>query len=671
MFVINRFTGDDQESVEEIKQRKLEAAKERIASRKAKRNEVEQAKQAKIEAECAIKQKLDEQRKAELDKKEKQEREVREAKNKRRHELINTNDSEEEPDLVVDDVDNVERNRKKNKGDFTVSVTGVQNSLDNTLNDIQNERESQPDVPVLQDKEKNVVITSQAIAKKEKTMPRWMQTSVLVDSDLADIQTKVSTHCFSGLELDTRVVHTLKREGVTHFFPIQRHVIPLMLRAGLSPGTHPGDVCVSAPTGSGKTLAYVVPVVSCLINRVVRQMRCLVLLPTRDLAEQVRTVFSLYTQNTSLVVVMVTGLTPFEKEKQSLVMTDCDGQVQSACDILIATPGRLVDHVTSTKGFTLEHLRYLVIDEADRLLQQSYQNWLDKILTSAYISKETVPEGKLGDLHTYRESPSGMTPSSNARTSTPLQKLIFSATLPHNPEKLASLQLHQPRLLAAGTDAKYVVPVGLKEYIIKCHGGEKPMVLLHLLLEMKLKKVLVFTSSVDATHRLFLLLKLYGGMRVAEFSSSLSQTDRKKVLKHFTTDKLDVMICSDAMARGMDVSNVQYVVCYDTPSYIKTYIHRVGRTARAGRGGEAYTIVKHDEVKKFKSMMSKAAGHKLKEVKLAGTDLDKYEGQLNNALQDLKVNLDNEEVDFGIDGSGIVSGHGSYTRTKWNETTLL
>ncbi|KNC80715.1 hypothetical protein SARC_06936 [Sphaeroforma arctica JP610] len=179
--------------------------------------------------------------------------------------------------------------------------------------------------------------------------------------------------------------------------------------------------------------------------------------------------------------------------------------------------------------------------------------------------------------------------------------------------------------------------------MVKCSPQEKPMVLLHMLLKLNFKKVLVFTSSVDSTHRLYLLLKLYGGIRVAEFSSGLSPTDRKRILQSFAQDKIDVLICSDAMSRGMDVSNVQYVVSYDAPSYIKTYIHRVGRTARAGRSGTAFTIVKRDEVKQFKQMMSKAAGHRLNEVKITPTELGMYQEDLNNTLQHLRVHLENEE----------------------------
>ncbi|KNC76706.1 hypothetical protein SARC_10807 [Sphaeroforma arctica JP610] len=353
MFVINRFTGDDDGSAEDVKQRKLLEAQERIAQRKAKRDAIELERKLIYDERERLEEEARAQEQARIDK--------IKGKGKKKDAIskglklasedtdvggignggdgsisdsTSGSESDEEPELEVNATRKVVPNKRK--VDATAAVNAIENLVEGGVpTKARNEEdiEDSTDKTGIRDTEEiddeprvsssnDSSIKNSSSKKRVKVMPRWMQTQVVVDTDLADLQAPVSEDCFEGLALDSRVVKTLQRQGITHFFPIQRHVIPLMLRAGLSPGTHPGDVCVSAPTGSGKTLAYVVPVVSCLANRVVCQLRCLVLLPTRDLAEQVRSVFGAHTQNTGLVVAMVTGLTPFEKEKSILVTTD-------------------------------------------------------------------------------------------------------------------------------------------------------------------------------------------------------------------------------------------------------------------------------------------------------------------------------------------------------------
>lgn len=174
----------------------------------------------------------------------------------------------------------------------------------------------------------------------------------------------------------------LAGQGVTQFFPIQRMVVPHLLRAQASADPSHCDVCIAAPTGSGKTLSYVLPVVAALQGRTVPRLRALVLVPTRDLVQQVLAVFQAYVAGTDLRVEAAMGHVPFHTESERLRGTG--GARGEVCvDILVATPGRLVDHLDDTPGFTLEHLQFLVVDEADRLLSQSYQNWVYRVYAAA------------------------------------------------------------------------------------------------------------------------------------------------------------------------------------------------------------------------------------------------------------------------------------------------
>ncbi|CAM9477300.1 unnamed protein product [Ectocarpus sp. 6 AP-2014] len=226
--------------------------------------------------------------------------------------------------------------------------------------------------------------------------------------------------------LDPRLTEILRREGVKHFFPIQVRVVPDIVATERHSHVQSRDMCVSAPTGSGKTLVFVLGVLQALIRRRVVRLRALVLLPSRDLAMQVHSVFKKYARGTGLRVGLAIGQTNFLEEQLALVGpvalagnptatarasflraqgrairpnpmmggsnldsggwsgTGVPAGGSSEVDIVVATPGRLLDHLAQTPGFTLQHLRYLIIDEADRLLNQSYQGWVGKVIKAAY-----------------------------------------------------------------------------------------------------------------------------------------------------------------------------------------------------------------------------------------------------------------------------------------------
>jgi len=324
----------------------------------------------------------------------------------------------------------------------------------------------------------------------------------------------------------------------------------------------------------------------------------------------------------------------------------------STVDVLVCTPGRLMDHLESTPGFTLQHLRYLVCDEADRLLNQSYQNWIDRVVKGASVGPQrllsnlkdcSVGELKALDPVTWRRDQGdkrALPQSSNIDMSVcrpvQLRKLLFSATMTKNPRKLAALGLINPKHFDAhhlndqskpanrrgNVQASYSLPDSLKESIVECKAEQKPLVLLAFLLEQATIDAqnnqhgiaVVFTSSVDSTHRLARLLQLlyakagYGNTSsVAEFSSALTQTQRSKLISQCNnqsgdSSRIRVIVCSDGMSRGMDIQCVTAVINYDVPSFAKTYVHRCGRTARAGRGGWAVTIMKSGQTGKFMKM---------------------------------------------------------------------
>jgi ATP-dependent RNA helicase DDX51/DBP6 len=553
----------------------------------------------------------------------------------------------------------------------------------------------------------------------------------------------------------------LRRDGGTfqHFFPIQSVAIPDILASDRQSHFRAArDVCITAPTGSGKTLAYVLPILHSLMkasqpctaaaaatcgssrgSRNARRLRALVVLPSRDLASQVHLVFVRYAEGSDLRVGLAIGQSDFAAEQKMLTVdvdsmdpavlrnrlrydpgdldlalqlfrhsTGCDTAKTAShrgiprngwsnADILVCTPGRLVDHLDNTPGFTLQHLRFLAIDEADRLLSQSYHNWIDRVLEAAsavsvsahrdMMNASYVPSLQLtpdrcsvrlepitwrrggtqrDDTETYDSNAiSNASSSSDASVCQPVQlrKILVSATLTHDPQKLAALKLVNPKHFnvhqLVGSNSKYAMPDALEERVVECTAEQKPLVLLSLLLE-KLQQtqqhksiIVVFTASLDSTHRLARLLQLlwialdYGNDAVGEFSSALNQNERALLMNRCkdANDNLSVVVCSDGMSRGMDLDFVDVVVNYDVPSLAKTYVHRCGRTARASRVGTAISLLKGGQVSQFYRMRQLIqAANRVKPFSLQKNLVRDAIQEYKFCIKALKAVLDAEEA---------------------------
>lgn len=513
-----------------------------------------------------------------------------------------------------------------------------------------------------------------------------------------------------GLKVAPFLIDHLERD-FGNFYPIQALAIPDVIRSERHAHIRAQDVCITAPTGSGKTLSYVLPIINSLADRQIQRLRALVVLPSRDLASQVYSVFKKYTEGSNLRVGLTIGQTDFTAEQIELTVNptldganvagqklafdpgnldlaleafqnssnnQSPGSLQqprdgrTAVDILVGTPGRLVDHLDNTAGFSLQHLRFLVVDEADRLLSQSYHNWIGRVIDSAnsasvamwheiHKNKGKLPKLQLSPSAPYNNCAVAVEPITWRRGGTggddskfntndvyfassvcnpvQLRKFLVSATLTRDPQKLAALRLVNPKhfdvhqLWKARSDKdrhKYSMPEGLEEFTVTCTAEQKPIVLLAVLLEQlrveqpqgrntnddekeEEEKVIVavFTASLDSTHRLFRLLQLlwaaagYGDPNsIVEFSSALNQKERSRLVERCNDshDNVSVVVCSDSMSRGMDIEFVSAVVNYDVPAFAKTYVHRCGRTARAGKRGAAISLLKGGQVRQFTRM---------------------------------------------------------------------
>mmetsp|Transcript_13521 Transcript_13521/g.13100 ORF Transcript_13521/g.13100 Transcript_13521/m.13100 type:complete len:807 (+) Transcript_13521:186-2606(+) len=521
--------------------------------------------------------------------------------------------------------------------------------------------------------------------------------------------------------LDKAVAKNLSEGGIESFFPVQQAVIPQLLRNNVRPCIQPRDMCVAAPTGSGKTIAYAIPIIQSLKNRSTIRLRALLVLPSRELATQVYGVFCRLSRSTNILTAVCTGQTSLEDE-QKLIMgahfnngsKSSYGSIDSeslfsnrdiyynapgplgisAVDILICTPGRLLNHIQDTAGFTLQHLRFLVLDEADRLLGNAYHSWVRTLVQSANSTesssfefirtrheemskKETDNDNEIDNT----QSPIALSLPFLAIPQHPLQRLLFSATLADNPRKLAMLGINNPLVIRAtssniastknmddledeteeqSSDKKkgeqkgdggviaaassYMLPPTLEESVAVCETTRRPSLLLSILLEAvgipmqyidipSIQKVdgtgvtsnicndknsmcVVFSSSVDITHRLCRLLQSFNNLsddkestekylfkgRVAEMSRLMRSDERETIMRDAANGDIKILVSSDHMARGIDLPNIKLVINYDPPSYAKMYVHRVGRTARANRIGHSITLLKAGQVGAFRKM---------------------------------------------------------------------
>ncbi|TFY55761.1 hypothetical protein EVG20_g9201 [Dentipellis fragilis] len=333
--------------------------------------------------------------------------------------------------------------------------------------------------------------------------------------------------------LDTKTYDRLRELGITELFAVQTTLLPLLLPSGCLqrslylPYDPPSDICVSAPTGSGKTLAYVLPIVQTLSSRIVTRLRALIVLPTRDLVTQVKETFEAVGKGRGLKIGTATGQHSFAHEQSQLV-GDNSPHLQSGSsrvDILICTPGRLIDHLNGTRNFSLQHLRYLVIDEADRLLAQSFQDWLVRVLAATPqhpVSRTPWPPPSLHLLHNVPNIRTDV----DEQKEPSCQKLLFSATLMSDPGRIAALELRDPKYLVVQAPSsskdgepgngvlgvvmdKFSMPASLKEHMIVCESSQKPLVLFHLVQTHGVRNALVFTKSAESTQRLVRLFEFF------------------------------------------------------------------------------------------------------------------------------------------------------------------
>ena len=346
--------------------------------------------------------------------------------------------------------------------------------------------------------------------------------------------------------------------------PIQAAAIP--------PALAGNDLIGTAQTGTGKTAAFVLPILQRLLSGPRRRTRALIVTPTRELAEQINTTIRALGSASGVRSATIYGGVPMQPQERAL---------RDGVEILVACPGRLLDHIDQGNA-RLDGIEVLVLDEADRMFDMGFLPAVRRILKHVPAKRQTM---------------------------------LFSATFPPEIEQLAAQALRNPQRVAVGltqpaatvTHALYPVPQHLKTGLT-----------LELLKHTDTSSVLIFTRTRHRASRLARQLER-SGYRVTSLHSDRTQNQRQAALDGFRNGTYQVMVATDIAARGIDVASISHVINYDIPDTADAYIHRIGRTGRAEREGDAFTLVTPEDDATVK-MIERAVGQRIPRETIAGFD---------------------------------------------------
>jgi ATP-dependent RNA helicase RhlE len=369
---------------------------------------------------------------------------------------------------------------------------------------------------------------------------------------------------FEALGLHPTIRDAIRDAGYTTPTPIQREAIPLARRGR--------DLIGLAQTGTGKTAAFTLPIIDRLLDGP-RRTRALILTPTRELCVQVEESFRRYARHSPVAVAAVYGGVPIDPQEQ---------QLRGGVDVVVATPGRLIDHL-ERQNVVFDDLEVLVLDEADRMLDMGFAPQINRIVS---------------EIPPYR------------------QTLLFSATMPPEVEALARKYLRKPVVVQVGARSAAASTVTHAVYPVP--RERKNALLVELLTKDVHESVLIFTRTKHGADRVVRDLER-AGLRATALHADKSQAQRTRALQDFKDGKISVLVATDIAQRGLDISGITHVINYDVPQQAEDYVHRIGRTGRAAREGDAYTFMSPDEIAMVRTI-ERVIGQPIARISVPGYD---------------------------------------------------
>lgn len=367
---------------------------------------------------------------------------------------------------------------------------------------------------------------------------------------------------FEILGLSPAVLAAVRATGYEKPTQIQAEAIPIVMEGR--------DVIGASQTGTGKTAAFALPTLSRLGPP--GKFRCLVLEPTRELAAQVVEQFEKYGKETGLRVLLVHGGVGYEKQRKGL---------QQGVDVVVATPGRLLDFMQDGTA-NLDNLEVLILDEVDRMLDMGFLPDVRRIV-------ERTPKSR--------------------------QTLFFSATMPPQIKTLADFALKEPTSIEIGI--RFSPAETVSHYMYPVASDQRQELLLAILKKTHFASLMIFTRTKAQADQLYAALQQEGEYKVAVMHSDIRQSERERALKGFRDGEFEVIVATDLAARGLDISGVTHVINYMVPENSEDYVHRIGRTGRAQKEGDAYTMFSAEELPSVASI-ERLINQKIERKKLEG-----------------------------------------------------
>ncbi|CAK9837426.1 ATP-dependent RNA helicase Ddx27/Drs1 [Schizosaccharomyces pombe] len=381
-----------------------------------------------------------------------------------------------------------------------------------------------------------------------------------------------TTHSsFQSMNLSRPILKGLSNLGFEVPTQIQDKTIPLALLGK--------DIVGAAVTGSGKTAAFIVPILERLLYRPkkVPTTRVLILCPTRELAMQCHSVATKIASFTDIMVCLCIGGLSLKLQEQEL---------RKRPDIVIATPGRFIDHMRNSQGFTVENIEIMVMDEADRMLEDGFADELNEIIQACPKSRQTM---------------------------------LFSATMTDKVDDLIRLSLNRP--VRVFVDNKKTTAKLLTQEFVRVRPQRellRPAMLIYLCKELFHRRTIIFFRSKAFAHKMRVIFGLLS-LNATEIHGSLSQEQRVRALEDFRDGKCNYLLATDVASRGIDIKGIEVVINYEAPATHEVYLHRVGRTARAGRSGRAITLAGEGDRKVLKGVFKNSSAQN---TKLVNRNLD-------------------------------------------------
>jgi ATP-dependent RNA helicase RhlE len=379
---------------------------------------------------------------------------------------------------------------------------------------------------------------------------------------------------FESFSFAPEILRAIAECGYQSMTPIQQQAIPAIRRGE--------DVLASAQTGTGKTAAFALPILQRMCDNPKETMpsntRTLILTPTRELAAQVADNISAYSKHLNLTVLTIYGGVKLDTQSQKL---------KRGADVIVATPGRLLEHIVAC-NLSLSNVEFLVLDEADRMLDMGFSADIKKILQA--VNKKR-------------------------------QNMLFSATFSSEVKKLANDMLEKPKVITV--DKQNTTADTVSQVVYPVEQRRKRELISELIGTKNWQQVLVFTATRDAADKLVKELNL-DGIPSGVVHGEKAQGSRRRALREFVEGKISVLVATEVAARGLDIKNLEYVVNYDLPFLAEDYVHRIGRTGRAGKTGVAISFVSREEERTLADI-EKLIGQPIRRVTVPGYEVGSRE----------------------------------------------